>query len=168
MSEKCPEPVVMPDGSVSILNCRVYLDKKYGDKRDTPREFEVAKLWGFSADDFNEKEVFIDRFKFRRETVKPFQIKGAYSYCKIHLAQAPNGYWAVSSSVNLSTTGYGSSPSIWNCTQYPDKQSAINAEIDIIIKYCSKTKDRLAEKMLKIATEFKKEQNTMKHPDLFG
>lgn len=169
MSNKCPEPVTMPDGSVSIRDCIDYLNDKYGTfDDDTPRELEVAKLWGFSADGFDEKALFIDRHKFKREEVKLPDIKGSYASCKINLAQAPNGYWAVDSSIMLATTGCGASPSIWSRIQYPDRLSAINAELDNLMKYCKGMPDIHAGKMLKILTKFKADQNAIEHPDLFG
>lgn len=131
-------------------------------------ELEAAKLWGFSADDLDEKAIFIDRFKFKRETIElPQIIKGSHSRCEIRLAQAPNGRWAVDFSLNLSTEGRGASPSIWNRTQYPDRQSALDAELDSVIKYCKKSEDKIAEEMLKMLAKFKADQNRIDHPDLF-
>ncbi|MFA6714988.1 MAG: hypothetical protein WCS27_06405 [Victivallaceae bacterium] len=168
MKDKCPEPVLMPDGTISLDACIRYFNHKYGFDKDTPRELEVAKLWGFKAEDFDENaEAYIDRYRFKRETVEIPKIKGTYSSCKVYLAQAPNGYWAVYFSIKLAREGRGAKPSIFNRTQYPDRQSALDAELSCVIKYCEKSQDPHAKKMLKILTDFKASQNAMEHPDLF-
>jgi hypothetical protein len=164
---KMPDPVLLPDGTISINDCINHINNIYGTKYSVEREAAVARLWGFLPEDLNEDETMLDRFKFERETVELPKLKGTYTHCEIKLARAPDGRWAVDESIRLAECGVGACPGIWNRIQHPDRASALNAGLANAIEYCEKSNDRLAGKMLKILLDYKAGLCTMDHPDLF-
>jgi hypothetical protein len=166
---KMPDPVLLPDGTVSIDDCVNHINNiyGYGTNCSVERDIAVAALWGFRAEDFNEDAGGVHQFKFDRETVELPKINGTHAWCRIELTKAPNGYWAVGNSISLAECGWGFSPDIWNRIQYPDRTSALNAGLDSAIKYCERQTDRLAGNMIRILIDYKAKLNTMEHPDLF-
>src|ERR1035437_644818 len=97
---------------------------EYWDSGEAVRELQA--LWGGA--DCNDCGVFE-----RDETIR-IQLDGQKSwYGEVHIANAPNGWHAISTSYWYGQGGGGSSPSVWNRTAYTTRDEAVAAGINKLI-----------------------------------
>jgi hypothetical protein len=89
---------------------------------------ELQALWGGA--ECNDCGVFE-----RDETIR-IDLDGTNWHGEMHLAAAPNGWHAVSTSYWYGQGGGGSSPSVWNTTAYTTRDEAVAAGIyELIAKF---------------------------------
>ena len=94
---------------------------KYGDRyfANVDVMWEAAALWGITPDSglINQAGVFTSATVALAVAVGRCNAEGRF-------AQAPNGYWAMSTNYTTPTSGYGYAPSVWSRVAFPSLDDA--------------------------------------------
>jgi hypothetical protein len=102
--------------------------------RSDEAQREVQTLWGGA--NCNDCGVFE-----RDETIRVDLDCQKSWYGELHIAVAPNGWHAISTSHWYGQGGGGSAPSVWNRTAYTTRDEAVAAGIDELIATFQRVRD---------------------------